>query len=204
MKDFQGYLFHLFNEQMLSLKKNVRNLLTAIECFLKGISLGKNYAFYGKTYFNRFPNSKIIIGNNARFRSSFRSNFIGLNRHCMISTMRKDAVLEIGDNVGLSGTVIGCAKHIKIGDHVLGGGNAIITDYDWHPIIRHKNTNEPVEAKPVIIEDYVWLGLNSIVLKGVTIGAHSVIGANSVVTKSIPANVIAAGNPCKVIKELQC
>jgi acetyltransferase-like isoleucine patch superfamily enzyme len=55
----------------------------------------------------------------------------------------------------------------------------------------------------VVIGDNVWLGVNSVVLKGVTIGKNSVIGANSVVTRDIPPNVIAAGNPCKVIKQIQ-
>ena len=59
------------------------------------------------------------------------------------------------------------------------------------------------KCKPIIIEDNVWLGINSSVLKGVTIGKNSVIGAGSVVTKNIPANVIAAGNPCRVIKKIE-
>ena len=204
MKDYQGYIIQLLSEQILEFRKIIRNRLTGFECLVKGISLGSSCGFYGKTYLNRFPNSKIIIGNHVRFRSSFSSNLIGLNRPCMLSTVRKGALLEIGDSVGLSGAVIGCANHIKIGNNVLGGANVVITDFDWHPIIRHTGTLEPAEAKPVIIGDYVWLGLNSVILKGVTIGENSVIGANSVVTKSIPANVIAAGNPCKVIKEIQC
>lgn len=58
------------------------------------------------------------------------------------------------------------------------------------------------KPKPVIIEENVWIGEGVKVLKGVTIGKNSVIGAGSVVTKSIPDNVIAAGNPCKVIKQI--
>lgn len=57
--------------------------------------------------------------------------------------------------------------------------------------------------KPIVIEDDVLIGARSIVLKGVTIGARSVIGAGSVVVKDIPADCIAAGNPCKVIKYLK-
>lgn len=58
------------------------------------------------------------------------------------------------------------------------------------------------KSKPIVIEDDVWLGTNSIVLKGVTIGARTIIGAGSVVTKDIPADCIAAGNPCKVIRKI--
>ena len=59
-----------------------------------------------------------------------------------------------------------------------------------------------VQCAPIVIENDVWIGANCIVLKGVTIGARSVIGAGSLVTKSIPADCIAAGNPCKVIRRL--
>ena len=60
--------------------------------------------------------------------------------------------------------------------------------------------NETCKCAPIIIGDQVLIGANSIILKGVTIGEHSVIGAGSVVTRDIPANCIAGGNPCKIIK----
>lgn len=56
-------------------------------------------------------------------------------------------------------------------------------------------------SAPIVIEDDVWVSAHSIILKGVTIGARSIIGAGSVVTKSIPADCVAAGNPCRVIKK---
>lgn len=67
------------------------------------------------------------------------------------------------------------------------------------------NSNDPqtyVQSASVTIEDDVWIGANCIILKDVTIGARSVIGAGSVVTKSIPADCIAAGNPCRVIRKI--
>ncbi|MDP3115406.1 MAG: DapH/DapD/GlmU-related protein [Candidatus Cloacimonadaceae bacterium] len=74
----------------------------------------------------------------------------------------------------------------------------MITDGDWHS--KDSRVGNPL---PIYIEDNVWIGLNVLVMKGVTIGQNSIIGAGSVVTKDIPANVIAAGNPCKVIKEIK-
>lgn len=62
--------------------------------------------------------------------------------------------------------------------------------------------NETCKCAPIIIRDHVLIGANSIILKGVTIGEHSVIGAGSVVTRDIPANCIAGGNPCKIIKNI--
>lgn len=168
--------------------------------FLKGVKLGKNIKYIGKCYFQRFPNTTIRIGNNCRFLSRINSNLIGINRPCSISTMNSNyqAKIEIGDNCGFSGTVIGAFRHIKFGNNVRCGANTLITDSDWH--LDDPRSGEP---KPVVIEDNVWLGEGVKVLKGVTIGTNTVIGAGSVVAKSIPANVIAAGNPCKVIRSLK-
>lgn len=164
------------------------------------IQFGRNCVFYGITYIRRGFQSSITIGNGCRFRSSFLSNNVGLNRSCFISTLRKKARIIIGDNVGMSGTVIGCAESITIGNNVLLGGNTFITDFDWHPLPGENNTQ--AESKPVIIEDNVFIGLNAIILKGSHIGRGSVIGANSVVAGIIPAGVIAAGNPCKILKQI--
>lgn len=166
---------------------------------LWGIKLGKNCRFYGWTRMHKIKKSEITIGKNCRFRSYSSSNWIGVNRPCMISTHRSNytPVIQIGDNCGFSGTVIGAFKKIIIGNNVNFGANTLITDSDWH-------LNDPRSGEPadVIIGDNVWIGVSAIILKGVTIGENTVIGANSVVTKSIPANVVAAGNPCKIIKSL--
>lgn len=77
-------------------------------------------------------------------------------------------------------------------------------DNDVHQIdyAERRTSKGIIQSSPVVIEDDVWLGANVIVLKGVTIGARSIIGAGSVVTKSIPADCIAAGNPARIIKHL--
>ena len=111
--------------------------------------------------------------------------------------MTAQAEVRVGNDCGFSGTVIAAFNSIILGDHVVCGANTLITDSDWHP--EDPRSGAP---KPVRIDDNVWLGVNATVLKGVTIGANSVIGAGSVVTANIPANVIAAGNPCKIIREL--
>ena len=89
-------------------------------------------------------------------------------------------------------------QSIIIGNNVRCGANSYITDTDGH-----SDDYRAGKDRPVVIEDNVWLGMNVVVLKGVHIGKNSLIGANSVVTKDIPANVIAVGNPCKVIKQLE-
>lgn len=163
-----------------------------------GINIKSKGCFIGRTNFYRFPRSKISIGSNCTFLSRRNSNLIGINRPCSISTQTESAVILIGINCGFSGTVIGAFKKIQIGNNVRCGSNTLITDSDWHT-----DDFRSGENKEVIIADNVWLGEGVKVLKGVTIGENSVIGAGSVVVKSIPANVIAAGNPCKVIRELK-
>lgn len=161
------------------------------------IKIGKGCIFAGRTSFKRYPASTISIGDKCVFNSSSTSNRIGVYSPCMFSTIAKDAKIEIGDGCGFSGTVIGAFANIKLGKNVRCGANTLITDSDWHT-----DDYRTGENKEVIIEDNVWLGYGVKVLKGVHIGENSLIGANSVVTKNIPANVIAAGNPCKVIKSL--
>jgi acetyltransferase-like isoleucine patch superfamily enzyme len=172
-----------------------------VALLLRGVDCGKGLKCYGLPVMIRMVNSRIRIGKNCSFRSDFTSNLVGINRKCVITTLRRGAEVTIGNNCGFSGTVIASAGSISIGKNVLCGANTTITDYDWHGVAPDSR-NKPADPKPVTIEDNVWLGLNSVVLKGVTIGKNSVIGANSVVTKNIPENVIAAGNPCRVIKQI--
>jgi acetyltransferase-like isoleucine patch superfamily enzyme len=122
---------------------------------------------------------------------------IGINHPCIISTLKEGARIEIGANCGFSGTVISSAVTIVIGDNVRCGANTIITDTDWH-------TDDPRTGPdaPVLIGKDVWLGINVSVLKGVTIGERTLVAAGSIVTKSLPAGVIAAGQPAKVLRDV--
>jgi acetyltransferase-like isoleucine patch superfamily enzyme len=162
-----------------------------------GIELGKNCQFKGKTHFFKTPESNIRIDVNCIFLSSFTSNKIGINHPCTISTLGPGASLTIGKSCGFSGVSIGCFEKIVIGDNVRVGANVLITDSDWH--LDDPRIGLP---SPVMIGNNVWLGYGATILKGVSIGENTIIGANSVVVSDIPDNVIAAGNPCKIIKSL--
>ncbi len=201
-RDPSGYFFHHTRKRYIIITAWVSTHLLRIMLTLKNIPHGKGVISYGKTYFNRCPLSHIILGDNVKFRSSFNSNLIGLNHPCMISTLDHNAVIEIGSGCGISGAIIGAAEKIILGKYVLVGANTLITDTDWHYIHPELRRTAGSLTKPVIIEDNVWLGINSVVLKGVHIGKNTVIAANSVVIKDIPENVIAGGNPCKVIKNI--
>lgn len=165
-----------------------------LKCLLLGIHISPKNRFYGNIIFYRFPLSSIRIGRHSTFNNSNHLSMLGVNHPCIISTQAAVAKIRIGNGCGFSGVAIAAAKQVEIGNNVLCGVNVVINDFDWH------TDRYPSEPRPVVIEDNVWLGANVMVMKGVTIGKSTIIGANSIVTKNIPANVIAAGNPCRVLK----
>ena len=181
---------------------------------LKGVLLGKNFKVYNRVFLKKTPNSKMIIGDNFTFTSGNGLNPITSNT---IGELRLDdqAELIIGDNCGMSSAVLWAYKSITIGNNVLIGGGCLIMDSDRHSIdyrIRNGNIRDEKGKKidtqsaktaPIVIEDDVLIGARVIILKGVKIGARSIIGAGSVVTKDIPSDVIAGGNPCKVIQSIK-
>jgi acetyltransferase-like isoleucine patch superfamily enzyme len=110
--------------------------------------------------------------------------------------------VRIGDCVLMSpGSRISASDEIVLGDGVMMANGSYITDSDWHTV--YDRTARAEDATPVHIGDNVWLGDHATVLKGVTIGANSVVAARAVVTRDVPANVVVAGNPAQVVKELE-
>ena len=117
-------------------------------------------------------------------------------------TVKPNAEIRIGRNCNLNGAIIGSAESILIGDNCI-IAEAYIRDTSSHGIAPDRRRDpSAVKIAPVILEDNVWIGSAVHIMPGVTIGENSVIGVNSVVTKSIPKNVFAAGNPARVIKSI--
>jgi acetyltransferase-like isoleucine patch superfamily enzyme len=109
--------------------------------------------------------------------------------------------IRIGRAVLMSpGSRISASDEIIIGDGVMMANGTYVTDSDWHTV--YDRTQRDDTPTPVRIGNNVWLGDHATVLKGVTIGDNSVVAARAVVTRDVPANVIVAGNPAKVVKEL--
>lgn len=174
--------------------------------FLKmnGVKYGKNLKLIGYPFIFRFKHAKITIGDNCRINSNFWSNFLGLYQRTIIIAKKK-GIVEIGDKVGMSGTTIYAWENIKIGDKTIIGANTKIMDNDFHPINpqdRLNNNMSTVVPKPVVIGKNVFIGCNSLILKGTVIGDNCVVGAGSVVCGKFEDNCIIAGNPAKVIKKL--
>jgi acetyltransferase-like isoleucine patch superfamily enzyme len=145
----------------------------------------------------------VFIGENFKMNNGAKYSDAGLNGKCRIE-VRDNAVLTIGNNVGMSDTTITCHEKITIGNNVLLGVGSQIRDTNNHSLNPQDRLTgldwEKKKTAPIVIKDNVFIGANCFILKGVTIGENAIIGACSVVTKNIPANEIWAGNPIKFIK----
>ena len=131
--------------------------------------------------------------------------------HCIGTIIGETSVIGsncvIYHNVTLgSRKIINSKRHPTIGNNVLIGSGCLISDTDSHPIDwedRLYDRNEKTRKVPIVIEDNVFIGARSIILKGVTIGEGAVIGAGSVVSKDVPPYSIVCGNPARVVKTLK-
>lgn len=118
-------------------------------------------------------------------------------------THSRQAEPRIGNNVFMNGTRFGCSESVSVGDDCI-LADCRIFDTDMHSVFPDRRSRDAVvDTAPVCIERNVWIGAAAIILKGVTIGENSVVGAGAVVTRDIPPNCIAAGNPARVVKHLQ-
>ena len=145
----------------------------------------------------------IISGPNIRIGHSFTA--IGEMHHpVQIGVWGRnfgEGRVEIGDACLMSpGARISASDEVVLGNGCMMAHGSYITDSDWHGL--YDRVNRDGTPKPVRLGDNVWLGDRSTVLKGVTIGDNSIVAASSVVTKDVPANVIVAGNPAVVVREL--
>lgn len=124
----------------------------------------------------------------------------------------------VGDFTLLNGAIVMAEERVEIGSHCLISWNVGIADSDFHPIAAADRRRDAEALAPffenrpprpqlrtarVSIGDNVWIGMGAIILKGVTIGENSVVAAGAVVTKPVPANVVVAGNPAVVIKDIR-
>ena len=169
-----------------------------------GIPWGEGWRLYGVPIIQKYRHSSMRFGPGLQLRSSVRSNPLGPNHPVILATLQEKARLEVGANFSITGGTLAATESIAIGNNVTVGVNSMIFDSDFHPLVpdQRRLSSAGGRSAAVLIEDDVFIGLNCLVLKGVTIGRGSVIGAASVVTKDVPAGVIVAGNPARVVREL--
>ena len=149
---------------------------------------------------------EIIIENNVLLNSRNFGYHINMANRVKLFCDKPNAKISIGENSRIHGSCIHAFNNIKIGRNCLIAANCQIFDASGHDLSFEdvdNRINTFVNSSPIVIEDSVWLGANSVILPGSKIGYGSVIGAGSVVKNEIPPMVIAAGNPVKIIKKYQ-
>lgn len=148
--------------------------------FLKanGVKYGKGLRLHGVPFVFRFSGANITLGENVAINSNFISNLLGLYQRTIV-VAKKHGKIQIGDRVGISGATIYARDSIEIGDDTRIGANVKIVDTDFHPVDpaeRLKGNNDAAKSWPIKIGKNVFIGMNSLILKGSTIGDHCVVG----------------------------
>lgn len=197
-------IFKAWKQLRLILSDFFSKIISVIVFYLNGVK-HNSFKTHGIPYIHISLNAKCIIGSNFKMNNGVNYSDSGIDGKCRIE-VRDTATLIIGNNVGMSDVTITCHDKITIGNNVLLGVGCQIRDTDNHSLnpkdrligLDWKNK----KTAPIIIKDNVFIGMNSIILKGVSIGENAIIGAGSVVTKDVPSNEIWGGNPTKFIKKV--
>lgn len=179
--------------------------ITRFLLLANNVEYGSGFESNGIPKLDVWRKGKMRVGENLRINNGSSHNIIGRQQPCYF-VVRSNAKLTIGNNVGISASAIICSKQISIGNNVKIGGNTVIYDTDFHSLNIENRINTELDkahtsTSPVFIEDNVFIGAHSTILKGVRIGENSIVGAGSVVTKNIPPNEVWGGNPAKYIKK---
>ncbi len=145
---------------------------------------------------------KLIIGNHVKINSETYINPVGLGSKTMFY-VGPEGQIKIGNHVGISSSLFFANESIVIEDYAMIGGGCQILDNDFHSLYSKDRPTQGLNVKsaPIKIEEHAFIGASSIIIKGITIGARSIVAAGSVVTKSIPPNEIWGGNPATFIKK---
>ena len=166
-------------------------------------NIGIGAKIRGLPIITMYYKSSINIGNNAFLVSRSRNTALGVNHPIVIRTLRKGARICIGNDFRASGATICAASQLIIGDRVIMGANVTVVDTDFHasdPVIRASQEDSNMARNvPVTIGNDVFLGMNSTVLKGVSIGNGAIVGAGALVTCDVPSGVVVGGNPAVVL-----
>ncbi|MGZ8940727.1 MAG: acyltransferase [Limisphaerales bacterium] len=182
----------------------IRTLASILWCFearLKGVTFQGQSRFLGRPIISVAPNSNMILGDGTGITSSLRANVIGCFQPSVLRTLAAGAELIMERGSGVSGTVLCASKSIRIGEGTIVGSGAMIIDSDFHAFDEQLGWVDAYEstARSIIIGNYVFIGARAIILKGVTIGDKSIVGAGAVVTRDVPTRHMAVGNPARLI-----
>ena len=160
----------------------------------RGAEIGRKVIFNGFPAIRRKGNGRLIIGDGVTLNTARWSNWLATSGSMMLS-VEDGAVLELKSGCGVSASQIIANVGIEIGEEALIGAGCLLCDSDMHEV--PLGSGKPIAMAPIRIGARAFIGARCIILKGVTIGEGAVVGAGSVVTRDIPPNCIAGGNPAK-------
>jgi acetyltransferase-like isoleucine patch superfamily enzyme len=181
----------------------MRNFFVII--FKKNILLKGKINILGKPIIDVRKGSQLIIEKNVTLNSQNLGYHINMHAPVKIFCDCPGAQIYIGKNTRIHGSCIHAQLSIRIGNNVLIAGNTQIFDNNGHELLLENpqmRLNSKSISKPVVVNDNVWIGANSIILPGVSIGEGSVIAAGSVVINDVPSFCLVGGNPAKIIKKI--
>ena len=181
-------------------------LLPALLRAVHGVEIGSGVDVAGWPAVFKVADARIVIGDRVILCSRNRRHHVNMHSPMKLQADYPGAEIRVGENTQMFGVCLHAYERITIGKNVLIAANVQIIDGNGHDVVTDDlaaRVETSYAAQPVTIEDNAWIGANSIVLPGVTIGEGSVVAAGSVVVKDIPAGMIAGGNPAKVIRPLR-
>ncbi len=178
-------------------------LLISVLRWMPGLQIGSRVTLRGNPIIDIRHGGKVYIQDGVTLNSINFGYHLNMFAPVKLFVDQPGATIMIGEDTRIHGSCLHAYSSIKIGRRCLIAANCQIIDGSGHDLsfddVENRINTKGV-CHPIIIEDDVWIGANTIVLPGVRIGKGSVIGAGSIITKDIPSMVIAAGNPAKVIR----
>jgi acetyltransferase-like isoleucine patch superfamily enzyme len=180
-------------------------LISCFKFYLNGVKFHRDFIGFGIPILDINMKGSFSIGKRFRFNSGKYHAMGGRQQQCYF-VVAKGGELTIGDNVGVTSVALICHNKISIGNNVKIGINTVIYDTDFHSLDARMRNSYPerldgVKSKPVIVHDGAFIGGHSTILKGVTIGKNSIVGAGSVVFEDVPDEQVWAGNPARYVRD---
>lgn len=192
-------------EKRLAVRWRVDTFVICAVAFGLGVRVGAGTRFVGRSLLFPGAAGSLRVGERVSVVSRSEATALGVSRPVILRCLTPEGRIDIGDDTGLSGTVVCAAVGVTIGRRCRMGADVTIFDTDFHPHEsegrRYAVPNWPRISAPVRIGDDVFIGTGSVVQKGVTIGDGSIIAARSVVTKDVPPRTVACGNPNWVLHD---